>query len=110
MIKVLRQGDVLLIPVDAIPAGAKEVKRDDKGRIILAEGEVTGHAHAVLEKNATLFEILGADGKEAARFLNVGKDTSVKHEEHGEVQLTKGVYEVRRQREYQPDEIRPVAD
>jgi len=110
MIKAFRQGDVLLILKDKIPAGAKEVKRDEKGRIILAEGEVTGHAHAVLDEHATLFAVAGADGKETSRFLNVEKDTTLNHEEHGTVHLTKGVYEVRRQREYQPEEIRPVAD
>lgn len=112
MTNVLRQGDVLLIRVDSIPAGAKEVKRDDRGRIILAEGEVTGHAHAVLDPHAKLFEITGGGqgGNERSRFLNVEKETTLNHEEHGTVHLTKGVYEVRQQREYQPDEIRPVAD
>lgn len=111
MINALRQGDVLLIKVDCIPTGAKEVKRDDKGRIILAEGEVTGHAHAVLDPHVKLFEVSsGQGGKETSRFLNVEKDTTVNHEEHGTVHLTQGVYVVKRQREYQPDEIRPVAD
>ena len=44
-----RQGDVLLIPTDAIPEKAKRVTRD-AGRIVLAYGEVTGHAHAIASR------------------------------------------------------------
>src|SRR6266851_6625022 len=40
-----RQGDVLLCCVDRIPSGAKSVPRDGD-RVVVAEGELTGHAHA----------------------------------------------------------------
>ncbi len=41
------QGDVLLIPVDSIPcASAKPLVRVD-GKLVLAYGEVTGHAHRI---------------------------------------------------------------
>lgn len=53
----LRQGDVLLARIggtDALPKDAKAVTRD-KGRVVLAYGEVTGHAHAIMEPNAELF-------------------------------------------------------
>ncbi len=43
---IIRQGDVLLVPVKSLPIGAKEIPLD-KGRIVLAYGEVTGHAHAI---------------------------------------------------------------
>ena len=42
----VRQGDVLALGVEAIPEDAKPVTRD-RGRVILAYGEVTGHAHAI---------------------------------------------------------------
>lgn len=42
-----RQGDVFIERVDAIPADAKDVTTVD--RVVLAYGEVTGHAHAVYE-------------------------------------------------------------
>ena len=41
-----RQGDVLVIRVDDVPSSAVSVPRD-AGRLVLAYGEVTGHAHAV---------------------------------------------------------------
>ncbi len=48
-----RQGDVLIVPVaqDAVPAHAAHApreRRDGRGRLVLALGEVTGHAHAVV--------------------------------------------------------------
>ena len=42
----IRQGDVVLFPVSKLPNGCKEVP-NEKGRIVLAHGEVTGHAHAI---------------------------------------------------------------
>jgi hypothetical protein len=45
--KLYRQGDVLVQQVDEIPDGLHAVPLD-KGRVILAYGEVTGHAHAVV--------------------------------------------------------------
>lgn len=50
-----RQGDVLFIPINKIPKDAKAVTRDNRGRIVLAEGEKTGHAHAVCDPAAELF-------------------------------------------------------
>jgi hypothetical protein len=43
---MMRQGDVGLQQINTLPAGLKEVPLD-KGRVILAYGEVTGHAHAI---------------------------------------------------------------
>lgn len=49
--QIRRQGDVLLTPVSSLPAGCTEVPHD-KGRIVLAYGEVTGHAHAIADYHA----------------------------------------------------------
>ncbi len=46
MLKQYRQGDVLIEVVKtAIPKGAVELTMTD--RVVLALGEVTGHAHAI---------------------------------------------------------------
>ncbi len=58
-----RQGDVFLErigDVDALPEGLNSVKRD-QGRIVLAYGELTGHAHAIDECNAELLGKTGSD-------------------------------------------------
>ena len=95
--KMFRQGDVLIAQVPDIPAGLKSVPLD-KGRVILAYGEVTGHAHAVLGD----VEFLAADLAELEeRFLRVEAEAQVVHEEHDTIVLPPGSYRVIRQREYQ---------
>jgi hypothetical protein len=103
----LRQGDVLLVPGVALPAAAKPVARD-AGRVVLAYGEVTGHAHAVLDRTATLYQDTDRRFLEIVAGLDVAELT---HEEHGTITLTPDtVYEVRRQREYWPEATRNIAD
>lgn len=104
---MFRQGDVLIIPLNGkMPKGCEAVKRD-KGRVVLAYGEVTGHAHAIVSKNAELF----TEPKAKRTFLRVVKtEALLRHEEHDTVKLPAGDYEIRHQREYTPEEIRRVAD
>lgn len=69
---MLRQGDILLLPVKKLPDGLTEVPRED-GRIILAEGEATGHLHAIDAPEATF---LATDLAEIeGRFLKVEAET-----------------------------------
>lgn len=100
----VRQGDVFLKPVARIPKDAQP--RNDEGRIVLAYGEVTGHAHAIhdLEKVDVM---VSADGKV---YLRVKDGIGLQHEEHGRIQVAPGNYEVVIQREYSPEAIRNVKD
>jgi hypothetical protein len=104
---MFRQGDVLIIPVNAMPENMKKVAREN-GRLILAHGEATGHAHAIKDKRAALFR----DPKLAAIFMHVSGDAPValEHDEHDTIQVPPGNYRIRRQREYSPEAIRNVAD
>ena len=105
-----RQGDVLIRRVDEIPTGLEAVPRDD-GRLVLAYGEATGHAH-VVEGPAELFREDDRDELER-RFLRVEAEAGqalVVHDEHDAIELPPGDYEVVGQREYTPEEIRRVAD
>lgn len=98
--KVYRQGDVLLRKVSEMP---EECKRE-KG-LVLAEGKVTGHAHRIVGTGATLYAT-----PDQRRYLEIKDFAFVKHEEHGEIRLPSGCYEVIRQVEYTPERIRYVAD
>ena len=101
---MFRQGDVLLIPVQEIPKRARAVEREG-GRVVLAHGEATGHAHAIQAPGARLF----SDG--GSRFLEVpAEGATLAHEEHAAIPLPGGAYRVVIQREYSPEENRPVAD
>lgn len=97
-----RQGDVLLVRVKQKPRQMKLVERD-KGRIILAYGEVTGHAHAITESWAKLFE--SAD----QRFLELPQEATLVHEEHSTITIAPGTYRVVRQREYVSADMPPIA-
>ena len=92
-----RQGDILLVPVEKLPDGLTEVPRE-KGKIILAEGEATGHLHMIEAPEATFLakDIADIEG----RFLAVEEEVALVHPEHDTVTLEPGAYEVRRQREY----------
>jgi len=110
--KIYRQGDVLLKRVRTVPKNALEkINNDNEKRIVLAYGEVTGHAHAISLAEAKEFTLEKA-GVVVQRFLKVisEKGANLKHEEHSTIKLPKGVYEIVQQREYSPQEIRNVAD
>ena len=106
-----RQGDILLIFIATIPTEAKKTRRKN-GRLILAEGEATGHAHTVIDRGADLYELVNsADIAEMRqRFLRVDQDVELVHDEHATIALPPGAYEVRRQREYAPEAPRRIAD
>jgi hypothetical protein len=108
---VYRHGDLLLVPIAAMPRGKCEVRKDG----VLALGEATGHAHRIADLTAAEVYDIGEE-----RFLVVS-ETGVRlsHEDHGDlhnpatgaaVALPSGTYQILRKREYQPEAIRNVAD
>ena len=106
----------MLIPIRKrdVPTGLVPIDRDERGRLILAEGETTGHCHAILERGAELFRQADLD-EMADRFLRVEEECTTVHEEHDTVTLDEPArsedwYVVRHKREYHPQEIRRVID
>lgn len=73
----VRQGDVLLNPATTDLAKAVEVPRDN-GRVVLAYGEVTGHAHALTDEGVALLE----NPETGERQLVATPKAMVRHEEH----------------------------
>ena len=104
--KQYRQGDVLIERVAADPRKKphKPIPRD-AGRIVLAYGESTGHAHAIHDQTAEWIELESGD-----RFVCSAAGIRLVHEEHATVELPAGNYRITRQREYSPEQIRNVAD
>lgn len=90
----LRQGDVLLARVSAIPQGARQEQRS--GRIVLAEGEATGHAHAIHEPDARTYR----HGDQ--RYLLTRSRAQLVHEEHAPIDIPPGSWRIVQQREYVP--------
>lgn len=93
---IARQGDVLVRRVTRLPKGTAGVPRDN-GRIVLAYGEVTGHAHAIEAPEAEATLLTTEDNR---RFLRLVGSVDLRHEEHGTITLDPGTYEVTRQREW----------
>ena len=92
-----RQGDVLLVKVDSLPAQKKKIERES-GRIVLAHGEVTGHAHAISHPGAQLWQ--SQLKNDWAVYLELNETTELEHEEHACITLEPGFYQVVRQREF----------
>jgi hypothetical protein len=106
-----RHGDLLIVPTDELPRDAQKVKRVG-GRLVLAEGEVTGHAHAIADRSASLYELVapGDVTEMRQRFLAVESRAALTHEEHGTIELPAGIYQVFRQVEDTGRESWRVAD
>lgn len=102
-----RQGDVLVERVAGLPDGLRVVPLEG-GNVILAHGEATGHWHGFTESAAALLET--ESGEHADRYLQLDEPAVLRHAEHAPIELPAGIYRVRRQREYSPEEVRNVAD
>lgn len=82
-----RQGDILLVPID------KNITMKEKGKAVLALGEVSGHSHRI---NNALFN---KNESGLAQELILESEQELIHEEH-DLQLipSKQMYEIRQQR------------
>jgi len=108
-VKELRQqGDVPFYKLAKLPEGLKPVEPKERG-YIMAEGEVTGHAHVLENKPGV--EVL-TNGTDVFVAVNDVRGAQVVHEEHGTVTLPKGVWQVGRIQEYDhlSEEARQVRD
>ena len=77
-----------------------------KGPIILALGEVTGHHHAILDREHVRTFNFNGD-----QFLDVkGLSALLTHQEHASIEIPKGRYRKIQQRQYTPEGIRRVED
>lgn len=117
---IIRQGDVLLVPCNSIPAGCTEVPNEN-GRIVLMHGEATGHAHAIAdwsEAGRVADASIGLAGRRArllqapdgTRFLEVASPVNLTHEEHTSHKIPAGFFELPVQMEHSAERMRRVVD
>jgi hypothetical protein len=113
----IRQGDVMLVPVSALPKDCKAIEPEKGLRFVLAHGEVTGHAHAIYEFNQDaeaeqkLLEDRATEITDAALerykkqrtvqiwaspdgewYLEVKSPSIMRHEEHSAPTIPSGIY------------------
>jgi hypothetical protein len=96
-----QQGDVLIKKVDYKIKGLK------LNHLVLAEGEATGHNHRITEGIASLIMM------NKILHLQVFSETAkIEHQEHNEINLLKGDYQIDIKREYDhfEEETREVVD
>lgn len=108
------QGDLLIERVSDVAVSGMVLQPGADGAVVLAEGEVTGHRHAIFDR-VTMFrdDALARDvpGNLYVGHVKVeGPTALVRHEEHAPVELPRGTWRVRRQREMEPRDARLIAD
>jgi len=84
-----QQGDVLVFDEKKLPKGLSKVgpEKMNKGRWIVAEGEATGHAHAIADTE----KVEMWEAEDGTVWLNVIEAVELVHEEHGIQTLEPGV-------------------
>jgi hypothetical protein len=106
--KLYRQGDVLLRQISGLP---ENVEVSARGRLVLAEGELTGHAHVIEHGRAGLAvqrnAVYTMPWDEISVYLVVddGEPVALRHDEHDTLKVEPGVYQVIRQRQLDMDRM-----
>ncbi len=106
-----QQGDVLLKKVDSLPN--KQFKITESKKVILAEGEQTGHKH-VLNALSSPVKVYEADNEV---FVEIFSQAEIIHQEHKKIKqygdhYLPGLYKIEIVREYDhlTEETRRVLD
>lgn len=96
----------MLTKIETAPKGGTPIKPRN-GRLVLADGEATGHAHTI---DATEDAELIALGEKM--LLKLGSQATLTHQEHKPIVLEPGLYEIGRVQEYDylKQMARPVVD
>ncbi|MDZ8224464.1 MULTISPECIES: hypothetical protein [unclassified Nostoc] len=85
--KPIRQGDVILLPV-------QQIEGQKIPHLTLTEGEVAGHKHRITEEDPKLYD------KDSTLYLRVFSEFALlAHEEHKAISIPQGDWMVKIQRE-----------
>ena len=114
MTEMYAQGDLLIERVGEVEPSGTIIAPDTGGALVLAEGELSGHRHAILDR-AIMFrdDALARDMPSDLYIGHVkvaGGAAVVQHDEHAPITLREGTYRVRRQRELEPKNAVIIAD
>jgi len=108
-----QHGDVLIKKCESIPEGCKQIQTN-----VLAEGEVTGHYHALVPKGTELTRCQQVPGLRVVKadtgdtYIQTDTEIDIVHQEHRRITLDPGIYQIDLVREYDYDamETRRVVD
>lgn len=107
MLGLIRQGDVLVVPCPTIPENTTPIPREN-GRLVLAHGEATGHAHAITHPDVTLVTAEQAGELRMWMHVTAPEPVELVHQEHDTLLIPPGTYRVIRQREYTSADMAPL--
>lgn len=99
-----RHGDVVLVKTDL------DAEVEGNPSHVVAEGEVTGHAHRLATRDLSAAQVSKIKGQIDQMVLRVVGDTALTHEEHDDGDLTSGQYFTGIQKMYNPAGWRRVVD
>ena len=89
----IQQGDIIIERVEELPKGLKKL---DHG--ILEEGETPGHYHQFDGYSPTDVAVYEDENKN--KFFHNFNAITIKHEEHAPVEIPRGIYRIRKVREF----------
>ena len=104
----LRHGDVLVDKIERQKVAALKALPRSRMGAVLAEGEKTGHRHYLSGRNVELYELATDPSVKICR-VGAGGAT-LRHEEHGPLELPPGDYRVTIKRQYSPEGWESVQD
>jgi len=116
MVKMARQGTILLERDEGEFHLGEPIPRARDGAVVVFEDQYSGHRHVLYGRHvifqpvvAHLTMKLNSETYLGHLFVN-GKSAELIHEKHAPITLDKGIYCVRRQRHYEVKEHRLVID
>jgi len=114
MNEIFAQGDLLIERVADVPVSGTAISQAADGAVVLAEGELSGHRHVFHDRVTMFRDDRLARGIPSGLYIGHVKveepSARLVHEEHAPINLPRGTWRVRRQRELEPRDARIVAD
>lgn len=104
MTNMYRQGDILFIECSEVSDDSIEVKNNK----VIIQSPITGHTHSITSGKLFFRNLVRFDendswndlnSKGVIGFVEANDKTKVIHQEHKEIALPSGIYEIRRQKE-----------
>ena len=95
--KIYRHGDLLIRQVKKISESARPISTN-----IIAEGEVTGHNHKLYGSHQVYGTHIDNPRVIVPTYFQAKEEISLKHQEHNTLKISKGLYEILHEREYNP--------
>src|SRR5262245_66357385 len=101
MTEMFAQGDLLIERVANIEPSGTILPPDATGAVVLAEGEFTGHRHAIFDR-VTMFrdDTLAREvpaGLYVGHVKVEGGSGLIQHQEHATINISAGTYRIQRQ-------------